>query len=274
MDYYNILGVDRSASDSEIKKAYRKKAKEHHPDKKGDEEKFKQITEAYEVLGNKTKRQNYDQFGSADGSPFTGRNPFGGMGGNPFGSGNFADMFEEIFGGRRGHRRGRDFRINMTISFNEAYFGCRKEFTIDGQRIAMNFKPGLFTGQTFRIKGKGGMGTDGQRADAIVEVTVLQDSNYVLQGTDIWIELNLNWWDIMIGCKKEVNTPEGRVVIKIPENTSPGRVLRIVGKGFPIYNTKDRGSLLCKINGAYPDLNEEQLEFVKKIKENVRRKST
>lgn len=118
------------------------------------------------------------------------------------------------------------------------------------------------------------MGTDGQRADAIVEVTVLQDSNYVLQGTDIWIELNLNWWDIMIGCKKEVNTPEGRVVIKIPENTSPGRVLRIVGKGFPIYNTKDRGSLLCKINGAYPDLNEEQLEFVKKIKENVRRKST
>ena len=97
MDYYNVLGVDKSASDSEIKKAYRKKAKEYHPDKNGDPEKFKEVSEAYDVLGDKTKKQNYDQFGDPKGSPFGGRNPFGGNGGNPFGgSGDFADMFNDI----------------------------------------------------------------------------------------------------------------------------------------------------------------------------------
>lgn len=269
MNYYNVLGVDKSASDSEIKKAYRKKAKQYHPDKNGDQEKFKEVSEAYDVLSDKTKKQNYDQFGDPKGSPFGGRNPFGGGGGNPFGGGgDFADMFNDIFGGRR-QQKGQDFRVNMSISFNEAFHGCRKEFSVNGQRLAMNFKPGMFTGQTFRINGKGGTNPynhDGPRGDVIINVTVIQDSRFVLQGSDIWTELTLNWWDIMIGCKREIETPDGKVLLKIPENTYPGRVLRIVNKGFPIYNTTNRGSLLCRINGKWPKLTEEQLEYVKKIK--------
>lgn len=268
MEYYNVLGVDKGASASEIKKAYRQKAKQYHPDKNGDPEKFKKISEAYDVLSDKTKKQNYDQFGDPKGSPFGGQNPFGGMGGNPFGGGDFSDMFNDIFGRGR-QQKGQDFRVNMTVSFNEAYYGCRKEFSVDGQRLAMNFKPGLFSGQTFRINGKGGVNRqnpDAPRGDVIINVTVIQDSNFVLQGNDIWIELNLEWWDIMIGCKKEILTPNGKVLLKIPENTYPGRVLRMVGKGFPIYNTTNKGSLLCRINAKWPKLTDKQIDFVKKIK--------
>ncbi len=270
-DYYDILGVDRSASESEIKKAYRRKAKQYHPDKNGDPEKFKQVSEAYDVLGDKTKKQNYDQFGNADGDPFSAFR--GGSRRNPFGSGDFSDMFNEIFGQRRRQQKGQDYRVNMTFSFREAYYGCRKEFSVDGQRLAMNFKPGLFNGQTFRINGKGGVNPynpSGPRGDIIINIAVIQDSKFILQGTDIWTEINVDWWDIMIGCKREIESPDGKIVLKIPENTKPGRVLRLIGKGFPIYNTADRGSLLCKINANYPQLNNEQIEFVKKIKNNVR----
>jgi len=178
-------------------------------------------------------------------------------------------MFNDIFGNRQRNQKGQDFRVNMTLSFNEAFHGCRKEFSVNGQRIAMNFKPGLFTGQTFRVHGKGGVNRfnpDAPRGDIIVNVTVIKDSRFVLQGSDIWTELSLDWWDIMIGCKREIETPDGKVMLKIPENTYPGRVLRIVGKGFPIYNTTNRGSLLCKINGKWPKLTEKQIEFIKKIK--------
>ena len=270
MNYYSILGVDKGASDSEIKKAYRKKAKECHPDKNGDPEKFKEVSEAYDVLGDKTKRQNYDQFGDPKGSPFSGRNPFGGSGGNPFGgSGDFADMFNDIFGNRR-QAKGQDFRVNITFTFNEAYFGCRKEFTVNGERIAMNFKAGIQNDQKFRVHGKGGINPvnpKGLRGDIIVNTTVLHTGKFTVQGSDIWVELYLNWWDILLGSKQYVETPEGRLLIKIPENTAPGKVLRIINKGFPIYNTKDKGSLLCKINPKFDKLNKEQLNLLKKIKE-------
>ena len=181
MDYYDILGIDKSASDSDIKKAYRKKAKIHHPDRNGDEEKFKQITEAYEVLGDKTKKSNYDRFGSADGNPMGG-NPFGGK--NPFGDGAFGDMFEQFFGkkGDVRNKKGSDFRLDLTVSFEEAYFGCRKEFSVNGERIAMNFKQGLRTGQQFRITGKGGYNqynSEAPRGDVVIYVTVLHNHNYI-----------------------------------------------------------------------------------------------
>lgn len=270
MDYYDVLGINKTASEAEIKKAYRKQAKLHHPDKNGDEEKFKQITEAYEVLGNKSKRDSYDRFGNADGNPFGSGNPFGG-GGNPFGEGGFADMFEQFFGKRQDPRtkNGQDFKVNMTISFNEAYFGCRKEFNVNGERIAMNFKPGLKTGQKFRIHGKGGYNqynSEAPRGDIIIDINVLATPTFVLNGNDIWVEKEVVWYDIMLGGKLEVETPEGSLVVKIPKNSFPGKVLRIVGKGYPIYNTNNRGSLLCKLIAKYPELNKEQLNFVEKIK--------
>tara|TARA_A100001037_G_scaffold290408_1_gene303211 strand:+ start:7997 stop:8824 length:828 start_codon:yes stop_codon:yes gene_type:complete len=275
MNYYDILGVNKSASDSEIKKAYRKLAMKHHPDKNGDEEKFKQISEAYEVLGDKKKRQNYDQFGSAGGNPFGGGgNPFG-RGGNPF-SGDFGDIFDQFFGGR--HRdprnaRGQDYRISLRVTFDEAYFGCRKEFNIDGQRIAMNFKPGLRNGQNFRITGKGAFNPynpDAPRGDAIIIITTLHDPNYIVQGNDIWVEKWLDWYDLQLGCKTEIQTPDGKLSIKIPKNSKPEKILRLVDKGFPIYNTKNKGSLLVKLKANWPEMSDEQLKILKKIKESGR----
>lgn len=264
MNPYDILGINKSASDSDIKKAYRKQAKIHHPDRNGDEEKFKQITEAYEVLGNKTKRDNYDRFGSADGNPFGSKNPFS--------DGAFGDMFEQFFGkkGDVRNKKGDDFRLDLTVSFEEAYFGCRKEFSVNGERIAMNFKQGLKTGQQFRIKGKGGYNrynSEAPRGDVVIHVTVLYNNNYIIQGSDLWVEWSINWFDIMTGCKIEVETPEGNIVVKIPRNSFPNKVLRIVNKGFPIYNTNDKGNLMVKLIAKYPELSEKQLSFVEKIKD-------
>ena len=270
MNPYEILGVDKSASDSDIKKAYRKQAKIHHPDRNGDEEKFKQITEAYEILGDKTKRDNYDRFGNADGNPFGGRNPFGGK--NPFGEGGFGDMFEQFFGKQANPRnaKGDDFRVNMQLTFTEAYYGVRKEFSVNGERIAMTFKPGLQNGQTFRVHGKGGYNrynSEAPRGDIIISINVLHNPDFILQGTDIWQEASVKWWDIMLGTKISVHSPEGPIVVKIPENSKPGRVLRIIGKGFPIYNTNDKGNLLVKIVAEYPELDEIDLENIKKIRD-------
>ncbi len=264
MDYYGILGIEKSASDSDIKKAYRKQAKLHHPDRNGDEEKFKQITEAYDVLGDKTKRDNYDRFGSADGNPFGGRNPFG--------DGEMGDIFAQFFGKREDPRRkkGDDFRVNMTIDFEEAYFGCRKEFSVNGERIAMSFKPGLKTGQKFKVNGKGGWNpynSEAPRGDIVIDINVLHNDTFIIQGSDLWVEHFLDWYDIMLGGKLTVNAPEGPIILKVPKNSTPGKVLRITGKGFPIYNTESKGSLLVKLVAKYPDLTEEQLNNVKKIKE-------
>lgn len=270
MNYYDILGIDKSASDSDIKKAYRKKAKIHHPDRNGDEEKFKQITEAYEVLGDKTKRENYDRFGNAEGNPFGNGNPFGGR--NPFGDGAFGDMFEQFFGRKTDPRtkKGDDFRVNMTLTFEEAFFGTRKEFSVGGERIAMNFKPGLKTGQKFRIHGKGGYNqynSEAPRGDIIIDINVLYTAEFVIQGNDLWIERTLNWYDILLGGKIKVNIPEGNIVVKIPKNSFPGKVLRIANMGYPIYNTENKGNLLVKLIAKYPELDKEQLELVEKIKE-------
>tara|TARA_Y100000385_G_C13076988_1_gene631899 strand:- start:704 stop:1513 length:810 start_codon:yes stop_codon:yes gene_type:complete len=264
VNYYDILGIEKSASDSDIKKAYRKQAKIHHPDRNGDEEKFKQITEAYEVLGDKAKRNNYDTYGSADSNPFGGKNPFG--------DGAFGEMFEQFFGkkGDVRNKKGDDFRLDLTVSFEEAYFGCRKEFSVNGDRLAMNFKQGLRTGQQFRITGKGGYNrynSEAPRGDVVIYVTVLHNPDYIIQGSDLWVEKSLDWFNIMVGCKIEVETPEGSIVVKIPKNSFPNKVLRIVNKGFPIYNKNGKGNLMVKLIAKYPELTEEQLSFVEKIKD-------
>lgn len=263
--YYDILGVDKNASESDIKKAYRKQAKIHHPDKNGDEEKFKQITEAYDVLGDPQKKSQYDQFGSVDGA-----NPFGN--GNPFGEGGFNDMFEQFFGQRGDirNKKGDDFRVNMTVSFEEAYYGVRKEFSVNGERLSMTFKQGLKSGQKFRIPGKGGhnqFNTGAPRGDVIINITVLHNADFIVQGNDIWLEKKLNWYDIILGGKIEVNSPEGAIVVKIPEKSIPGKVLRIAGKGFPIYNTKDKGNLLVKLVAEWSGIEDEDLKDIEKIKE-------
>lgn len=261
-NYYDVLGLKKGASDSEIKKAYRKLAKQHHPDVNGDEEKFKKVSEAYEVLGDPVKKEQYDNFG-------------GSRGGSSFGFGGFEDLFREHFGrgfGSSAHRKGNDTTLIFTVTFEEAYFGCRKNVDLPsgGPKLAMNFKPGLKNGQKFRVAGKGGVNpynSEAPRGDLIINIEVLHNTKWILQGNDLWYELTLNWYDILLGCKKEVDTPDGKVLIKIPEKSIPDRVLRIAGKGFPIYNSNNRGNLLVKLNPNWNNITEEDLELLKKIKD-------
>lgn len=264
MSYYDVLGVDKSATQDDIKKAYRKLSKKHHPDKTGgDDAKFKEINEAYETLGDADKRKQYD---------FGGQNPFG-SGPNPFGGfgGSMSDMFDHIFGqgfGGQAQTKGHDYRVNLNVSFYEAFHGTTKEFDVNGNKIRLNFKPGLKNGQKFNVKGKGAphpLNSNLPNGDLVVNIHMVQDANYVLQGNDIWTEVNIPWYDAITGCTVSIQTIEGPLSIDVPEN-SASKTLRIKGKGYPIYNTGDRGNLLCKVNATWPKLNETQTELLKQIK--------
>lgn len=267
MSYYQTLGVEQTATQDEIKKAYRKLSKEHHPDVNGgDDTRFKEIAAAYDILGNEQKRQQYDaQQGGHDFFSQFAR----GAGQNH----SMSDIFDQFFGGQfrqQQAQKGPDYRVDMHISFEEAFNGTRKEFSLNGQNLSVEFKPGLKTGQKFRLKGKGGphpYNSNLPNGDVMVHVQVMTDGRFILQGNDIWIEHSIPWWDIITGTKINAWTPDGLISINIPKGTAPGKTLRIKGKGYPIYNTDTRGDLLCRVNPTYPELNEQQISLVEQIKE-------
>lgn len=262
MNHYTTLGVDKSATQAEIKKAYRKLSMQHHPDKGGDENLFKDIAEAYAILGDEQKRQQYDMAGQ---NPFSNFNNMGGM------DGNFSDLFNQFFGQRQ-QTKGLDVRVDMHISFDEAFRGCSKRFSINGQEHSINLRAGVKTGQKFRLAGKGQphqFNTQLPAGDLIVTIHVQMSSEFIIDNNnDIWIEVTLPWYEIMSGSKIMVNTLDGAISIQVPRGTTPGKVLRIKDKGWPNFNTGARGSLLCKLNPNYPELNENQLEYIDKVSKN------
>lgn len=263
MDPYSILGVDKTSSHDEIKKSYRRLAKEHHPDKNGgDDTRFKEIAEAYEKIGDESSRQQWDATSNFQNfSGFDGRV-------------NMSDLFDQVFGNAfnssRQSTKGSDLRLDLHLSFDEAYHGTSKQFTVNGQDLRVDFKPGLKSGMKLRIAGKGQphqFNSTLPNGDLIIHVHVIHNSNWILQGDDIWVELNINWYDIFLGTKVSVDTPSGQLYINIPENSYPGKTLRIKDRGYPIYNTDKKGALLCKLNPIYNELNHDQLEYIKKVKD-------
>jgi curved DNA-binding protein len=263
MNHYDTLGVDKTASQDDIKKAYRKLAKEYHPDKSGgDDTKFKLVAEAYDIIGDTNKRQAYDVRGSGADyfSQFNDSNV------------NLSDIFDQMFGGaQQTQQRGPDVRVEMHVSFTEGMNGLDKKFTVNGHQINVNFKPGLKTGQKFRLAGKGQphpYNSNLPYGDLVIHAHVEVNINFILQGDDIWIEHNLPWYDIIRGCKIEVWTPDGLLAIKVPAASYPGKTLRIKDKGYPTYGKNKRGALLCRINATYPELNAQSLEYIDKIKQN------
>ncbi len=282
-DYYEILGLSKSASDDEIKKSFRKLAVKYHPDKNpGDKEaeaKFKEVGEAYEVLKDKQKRARYDQFGHAGvgtgaSSSRAGGNPFGGFGGTGTGGGNYNfngqsfhfdfagggldDILGNIFGfggGARARRpsRGQDFQTTTTIDFKEAIFGTTTTLDFENETIKLKIPAGIQDGQSIRLQGKGGPAPQGGTpGDLYVQIRVRAHKHLTREGNIILSESTISMADAALGTEIEVETVDGTVTMKIPPGTQPGTNFKLSGHGAPFRADGDRGPHIVTINVEIP----------------------
>lgn len=244
-DLYKILGVSRTAGADEIRRAYKRKAKDSHPDLHPDDaqkaETFKSASAAYEILGDEQKRGQYDRGEiDGDGNPtgFGGHHGFGGTGQT---AGGFqGDPFEEILsgmfgGGRRrpGPRKGSDIRYRVEISFEDAVTGARREMTVaDGRALNVSIPAGIETGQTLRLKSQGNSSrSGGPPGDALLEIIVRKSNIWTRDGNDIRMTVPIPLKTAILGGQVEVNTPMGPLALKIPEGSNSGAVLRLRSKG-------------------------------------------
>jgi curved DNA-binding protein len=274
-DYYATLGVDRNATEKDIKQAYRRLARKHHPDvnpgDKASEDRFKEVSEAYEVLSDSDKRQKYDQFG--DQWKRVGDTPPGGwqsqdweqgVGGFDFeagASGGFGDFFEMLFGEpfrgagtreRRGPARGRDLEYEMEISLEEAFSGAGKAFTIDGRRIEVKIPKGVKSGSRIKLAGQGQPGASGHRGDLFLIMKERPHARFERKGSDLHSEASVPYYAAALGGETHVQTLTGRVSMKVPPGTQSGQVFRLPGQGMPRLNQEDRGDLYVKAKITIP----------------------
>lgn len=310
-DYYKILGVDKNASQAEIKKAYRKLAVKYHPDKnqgnKEAETKFKEISEANEVLSNPEKRKKYDQLGAnwkhyeqqGPGGDWSRWQQYGSPGGGAsyefegdpndiFGeAGGFSDFFKSFFGGGfrntgragRGNAfayKGQDYTAEIKILLDEAYHGTTRMMELNGQKLRIKIKPGIPNNQTLKIKGKGGPGANGgEPGDLFLKVLIEDHPKFERKENDLYVNLKIDLFDAVLGAHHEVDTFKGKVKINIPKGTESGKLLRLKGMGMPLYNHAGAfGDLYVKVKVEMPkNLSQEETELFKKLKEINRKKS-
>jgi|TARA_R110001592_G_scaffold1375_2_gene8210 curved DNA-binding protein len=266
-DPYVILGVDKSASEKDIKKAYRKLAKENHPDKiSGNEEKFKEIADAYETLGNPQKKAQFDQMRT---------NPFADFG-HGFDSGMFEDLlknqnFSGAFNQRYGYNtKGRNTTGVLRITLADAYYGTSRDVSIGMKTIKVDIPPGIRNGQKLRLKGLGQRGqTEDLNGDLIMAIEVINDNNFFVDNQGLHTIKNINLFDSLLGGKDTIRCFDKNITFTIPKGTPNGKVLRIKGKGFPIYKQENKFSdLLISIIVDIPsNLDDEDLEKIKQIKD-------
>ncbi len=295
-DYYKILGLDRSASADDIRKAYRKLAMQYHPDRNpGDkqaEEKFKDINEAYQVLSDAQKRARYDQLGSAysswqqrGGGPsdFDWSQWFSGQpGGNVrmeygdlndlFGEGGFSDFFRSIFGSMAGAqtatrtRQAPAYQQQIVITLEEAYHGTTRTLQSSNRRVEVRIPKGVKTGSKVRVAGAGPNGND---LYLLVEVT--EDSRFEREGDDLRTTATVDVFTAILGGEAEVETMEGKVTLKIPAGTQPDQVFRLARRGMPHLKSAQNGDLFVRVKVQIPkQLSSEQKTFLEKA---ARRKS-
>jgi len=286
-DYYKILGVGRNATEKEIKQAYRRLARQYHPDvnkSPGAEERFKEINEAHQVLSDAEKRRKYDQLGDSwyrwqqqgvpggfDWSQWTTGFPGGrrvrveygdlsdlfGQGG----LGGFSDFFESIFRGMGGPRtrqrmrtRGQDYEQSVEITLEEALRGTTRVLQRDGQRLEVKIPSGVKTGSRVRMAGQGGPGIGGgPRGDLYLKVKVLPHPDFERKEDDLYRDVDVDLYTAVLGGEVRVPTLDGGVMLKIPSETSGGRVFRLRGKGMPkLRSPQQRGDLYVTVRIQIP----------------------
>ena len=289
-NYYELLGVSKDADKRDIKKAYRKLARQYHPDlNPGDgkaEEKFKEVNEAYEVLSDDGDRKKYDRYGEnwrhADrmGSQFGGRagGPSGwtwqstGRQGESGGFDPFGDLDDLIggIGGRFGRGRGATATTlvegEVEVSLAEAFSGTERNVTVTSsrgeRRLEVTIPPGVTTGSVVRVSPGGGQ-------ELRLKVTVLPDKRFRRVGDNLEIEADLPWEDVVLGGEVEVSTLSGKVSLKVPPESQNGQRFRLKGKGMPELGAKGKsGDLYVVIRPKLPEsLTEEQRELVRELKQ-------
>lgn len=283
-DPYQELGVSRSASADEIRKAFRKLAKQHHPDtnpgNKAAEERFKQVSAAFDILGDVEKRKKFDAGEiDADGREtmrgFGGGGPFGGQQGSPWGQGRNAesmegadlgDLFSEILGRRGGgggfggfSQRGSDVRAKLEIELEESIHGAKKRIAFsDGRTIDVTIPKGAEEGQTLRLKGQGSPGRGGP-GDAFIELVMRPHPVFRREGDALVMDLPISIPDAVLGGKVEARTPDGAVTLTVPKGANSGQSLRLKGRGLSDSRGK-RGDLLARIVLMLPDKPDHELE--------------
>lgn len=303
-DYYKVLGVDRKASEDEIKRAYRKLAMKYHPDRnpndKQAEEKFKEINEANQVLSDSEKRARYDQLGES----YTRWQQRGGAGGFNWdewvtrpgggnvrvevgdlndlfsgGLGDFSEFFRQIFGGmatgqQPGARRGRGaaraapqpVEYPVTISLWEAYQGATRRIEVDGRRLEVKIPAGAQTGTKVRVA-DAVVDPAGQKSDLYLVIQVASDPNFEIKGNDLYTDIEINLYTAVLGGEATVKSPAGNVVLTIPAGTQPGQKFRLTGQGMPsLKKPGTRGDLYARARIKIPrDLTPEQRQLFEKL---------
>jgi curved DNA-binding protein len=257
-DYYKILGVERSASEDDIKKAYRRLARKYHPDVSKEpnaKERFQEVSEAYETLRDKEKRAAYDSLGSGfrPGQDF--RPPpdwfdrFGGGRAEDLGGVDLSDLFESLgafgratgFGRRGGAQRagrmafpGEDYEVPVRLTLEEAFRGTERAVQLDGRSFTARIPRGATDGQRLRLRGKGGPGMNGgPPGDLYLQIHLEPHALFRVSGHDLDLDVPLAPWEAALGAQVDIPTMEGRVTLKVPPGSKAGQKLRLAGKGLP-----------------------------------------
>ncbi len=295
IDYYKTLGLNKNATDEEIKKAYRKLARKHHPDlNPNDKEahiKFQEINEANEVLSDPEKRKKYDEYGEnwkhADqfeqarqqqgrqsGGADPGRQQYTGE----FGDENFSDFFESLFGNRGGPRgggsqvkfRGQDYNAELHLSLKDAYETHQQMLDVDGRKVRITVPAGIANSQVIKLKGHGGAGVNGgPNGDIYITFVIADDPKFNRVGDDLFTIEEIDLYTAVLGGEITVNTLAGPIKLKVKPETQQGAKVRLKGKGFPVYKKESQyGDLIVTYNVKLPSsLGEKEKELFQQLKD-------
>ncbi|MEO7802187.1 MAG: J domain-containing protein [Ginsengibacter sp.] len=288
VDYYKILGLDKNATQDQIKSTYRKLARKHHPDlnpnDKEANKKFQQINEANEVLSDPDKRKKYDQYGKdwqhADQFEKARQQPggFGDGGGQGYSftgddGGDFSDFFSSLFGGGgRGSRqtryRGQDLNAELHIRLSEAYETHKKTITINGKNIRLTIPAGIENGQVIKLKEQGADGVNGgPKGDLYITFVIENDSAFRRDKNDLYITVKIDLYIAVLGGEINVDTMNGKVKLKVAPETQNGTKTRLKGKGFPVYKADGQfGDLFVTYEVTIPkNLSDRHKELFKEL---------